>query len=334
MWNDETKEGNAVGLAFVFVSINIQYSRLSHPPQTLHSSRRRWCSAAVMLTIVAGAAVLVLFYGSSIWDRLAAAGDQIPPFFTWDDGGEDPLTSEEFKNWYIKSKNGLELTIVNAMSSDWYQYFNEAVDDWDRAPALKLSVEIAPVDPDCKLIPGKLKCCNNFYGESGWSGLNESWLNDKGIITASIAKMNETYLKGKPYAEKRYVTCHEIGHGFGLPHRDVNVNNPNLGTCLDYTTSYASNVSPDETDFAHLENLYGKIGDRRRSLLRKQSIVNSSNNNNNKNDQSPQSTPNTYKQRSYKDGRLLYKSETKEIYEEILPEGGKIISTLLLANTR
>ncbi len=29
--------------------------------------------------------------------------------------------------------------------------------------------------------------------------------------------------------------CQEIGHDFGLDHQDENFNNPNLGTCMDYT---------------------------------------------------------------------------------------------------
>lgn len=31
------------------------------------------------------------------------------------------------------------------------------------------------------------------------------------------------------------VTCQEVGHTFGLDHRDENFDNGNLGTCMDYT---------------------------------------------------------------------------------------------------
>ncbi len=165
-----------------------------------------------MLVIVAGASVLVLFYGSSIWDRFSGGGD-LPPFFQWDETDEGGA-GEEFKSWRTRGKNGLSLTIVNAMTEDWNEYFDEAVSDWNAASALNLEVEVAnEPDPTCRYIPGKLKACNSEYGLGGWSGLNEAWLDDRNYITASTAKMNESYLKGKDYAEKLYVTCHELGHG-------------------------------------------------------------------------------------------------------------------------
>jgi len=50
-----------------------------------------------------------------------------------------------------------------------------------------------------------------------------------------------------------------MGHGFGLPHRDENPNNANLGSCLDYTNRHEGNQHPDEEDYQNLENLYGRI---------------------------------------------------------------------------
>ena len=274
-----------------------------------------------MLIIVAGATVMVLFYGESIWNKLSAGASE-PPFFSWGENDDDVnATKEEFKSWRKKGNNGLSLTVINAMSPEWNEFFNQAISDWNAAPALNLKTEMASQpDPDCKHIPGKLKACNDFYGMSGWSGLNEAWLTDNYIITASTAKMNESYLKGKPFTEKQYVTCHELGHGFGLPHRDTNPNNIDLGTCLDYTTNYGKNMHPDEVDFENLAKLYGPSS---RRLDEDDDDFE---------DLDPMAKPATMsRNRSYKDGRLLFKSDTKEIYEEILSDGGRIISTLLLA---
>lgn len=290
------------------------------------SSTTRWCSAFLMLAIVAGAAVIILLYGSTIWERLGAGGE-LPPFFSWDE--TDDSSQEDFKSWRANGK-GLKLTVVNAMTSDWYQYFDEAVADWNAAPALSLTVEMAKEpDPDCMYIIGKLKACNDDYGMTGWSGLNEAWLDSRGTITASTAKMNESYLRGKQYAEKLYVTCHELGHGYGLPHRDTNANNIDLGTCLDYTTMYRNNMRPDEIDFMNLETLYGTIGGKKRhltldhnpSLRRKDNYIHGSH-----------SFPKEPRRLdSYKNGRLLFKSNHKEIYEEAFGDGSKVVTTLLLA---
>jgi len=251
--------------------------------------------------------------------RIGGIGE-LPPFFSWDETPPD-TNGEQFKQWNVKGNKGLKLTVVNALTSDWHDIFDIAIDDWNAAPALELTVTMADQpDPECDTIPGVMKACNDFYGkDGGWSGLNEAWLDSKGYITASTAKMNESFLQKSGYAEKQYVCCHELGHGYGLPHRDVNPGNNNLGTCLDYTTSFQSNIHPDEVDFANLENLYGTIPGRRflsDNDLDKKEIHN---------------LGIISKQRSYKDGRLLYKSETREIYEEKLSNGGRIISTLLLA---
>jgi len=50
-----------------------------------------------------------------------------------------------------------------------------------------------------------------------------------------------------------------MGHGFGLPHRDENPNNANLGSCLDYTKDHKGNQHPDFTDYENLEKLYGTV---------------------------------------------------------------------------
>ena len=50
-----------------------------------------------------------------------------------------------------------------------------------------------------------------------------------------------------------------IGHGFGLPHSDETFWNRDLGNCLDYTTRYEGNKSPDRSLYEFLEQLYGTV---------------------------------------------------------------------------
>jgi hypothetical protein len=64
--------------------------------------------------------------------------------------------------------------------------------------------------------------------------------------------------------------CHEVGHTFGLDHQDETFNNPNLGSCLDYTNdpdggaggaspSDPSNLYPNEHDYEQLETIYSHL---------------------------------------------------------------------------
>jgi hypothetical protein len=77
--------------------------------------------------------------------------------------------------------------------------------------------------------------------------------------------MNEYYLRNANFYHRRFTMCHEIGHGYGLPHTDENPYNKNQGNCLDYTDDPEENLLPGEVNFQKLREVY--VGQRR--LLRR-----------------------------------------------------------------
>lgn len=50
--------------------------------------------------------------------------------------------------------------------------------------------------------------------------------------------------------------CQEIGHTFGLDHQDEIFDNPNLGSCMDYTNNPTGNEHPNAHDFDQLAIIY------------------------------------------------------------------------------
>merc|ERR1712194_396718 len=76
-------------------------------------------------------------------------------------------------------------------------------------------------------------------------------------IINSIAKLNQYYLDFENDAQKLYTSCHELGHGFGLPHWDEDFYNKDLGNCMDYTQNPHKSSKPDESNFYYLAQLYG-----------------------------------------------------------------------------
>ena len=53
--------------------------------------------------------------------------------------------------------------------------------------------------------------------------------------------------------------CQEIAHDFGLDHQDENFDNPNLGSCMDYTSDPdgpPSNEHPNSHDFQQIAAIY------------------------------------------------------------------------------
>jgi hypothetical protein len=60
-------------------------------------------------------------------------------------------------------------------------------------------------------------------------------------------------------AWRRLVACQEIAHDFGLDHQDETFDNPNLGTCMDYTNNPLgppANTDPNKHDYDMLNTIY------------------------------------------------------------------------------
>lgn len=152
---------------------------------------------------------LILVFLTPLGRQVGIGDIGIPEIiFGGDDWAGTPDASS-FSSWRTKSEGGLRLTIENALTSDWHPYFSVAFADWDAAPALELTLakrEEGP-DPLCDPVEGIMKVCNARYGVTGWVGLNEVYFNQKGFITQSVAKMNESYLKFSNQDEKQYVVC-------------------------------------------------------------------------------------------------------------------------------
>mmetsp|Transcript_31489 Transcript_31489/g.53699 ORF Transcript_31489/g.53699 Transcript_31489/m.53699 type:complete len:281 (-) Transcript_31489:213-1055(-) len=223
----------------------------------------------------------------SLGDILDAAGDKIAEWdfgnFTnvldglddiaWEDlFTEDPQQGSnatlEWHDKHVKPINGgLHLTLQNALDEDWMEEFEIAVADWQESDALELDTERVAVDHDCKPVEEVMVVCNANFGATGWVGINENSIRN-GVIIGSVAKMNEYYLHNANFAHRRFTMCHELGHGFGLPHTDENPYNKNLGNCLDYTDDPEENLLPGEVNMVKLREMYTA---RRRFLRRVES---------------------------------------------------------------
>jgi hypothetical protein len=115
-----------------------------------------------------------------------------------------------------------------------------------------------------------VEVCNAAYGQNGWLGLAQIWIYRPNHIYQGTTKLNDTYFNSPQYntaAWRQTVMCQEVGHTFGLDHQDERFNNPNLGTCMDYTNdpdggaggasaTDPSNLHPNQHDYDQLETIY------------------------------------------------------------------------------
>ncbi len=168
---------------------------------------------------------------------------------------------------WARTQNPLPLKIGDNVSTIWDARLDEAIADWNQSSVLALT-EVGPnATGNCRPPNGQVSVCNKTYGNNGWLGLAQIWVTGGEHITKASAKMNDTYFNQAQYNTvpwRRLVMCQEIAHDFGLDHQDENFNNPNLGTCMDYTSDPdgpPSNEHPNNHDYEQLEDIYAHLDD-------------------------------------------------------------------------
>lgn len=164
---------------------------------------------------------------------------------------------------WARTANPFTLKLGDNVTSNWDGYLNEASADWSQSDVLNTTVVTGSAGnvKRCNAPSGRVEVCNAKYGFNGWLGIAGISLSG-GHIVSGYVKLNDSYFNTASYnspAWRRFVTCQEIGHVFGLDHTDENFNNANEGTCMDYTNDPdgpPSNEHPNAHDMDQLAAIY------------------------------------------------------------------------------
>ena len=170
---------------------------------------------------------------------------------------------------WARTSNPFTLNLSNNTTSDWSEYLLTASDNWSVSSVLNTNIIIGSLKSSkCRAAKGKIEICSKRYGFNGWLGVTTIWTIGE-HITKSTVEFNDTYFDLIEYDTptwRRYLTCHEIGHTFGLAHRDEIFDNTNIGSCLDYTDDpdgiikgQVTNLQPDQHDYEELEFIYSHL---------------------------------------------------------------------------
>ena len=170
-----------------------------------------------------------------------------------------------------RTQNPFTVQLGDNVSGPWDGYLAAASGDWSASAVLDTSVVPGRTNPKrCAATSGRVEVCNASYGRNGWLGLASIWTSG-GHIVQGTAKMNDTYFNSAPYNDPNagwmpFVMCQEVGHTFGLGHVNEAFNDPNTGSCMDYTNDPSgtkgtngtlANLHPNPHDYEMLETIYG-----------------------------------------------------------------------------
>lgn len=174
-----------------------------------------------------------------------------------------PLLTRAAHSWggyhWARTANPFTLKLGDNLTANWDPYLATTSTDWSVSSVLDTSIVAGKGGKNCRATAGRVEVCNRKYGNNGWLGIAQIWINGTGHITQGLAKMNDTYFTMSAYnttAWKNLVMCQEVAHAFGLNHQDEDFSNANLGTCMDYTSDPSTNQHPNAHDYEQLELIY------------------------------------------------------------------------------
>ncbi len=180
-----------------------------------------------------------------------------------------PLLTNASHSWggyhWARTSNPFTVKLGDNVSDIWDAYLATTSSDWSVSTVLDTTIVAGKGGKNCRATAGRVEVCNKKYGNNGWLGLAQIWINGAGHITQGLAKVNDTYFSTPTYnttAWKNLVMCQEVAHTFGLDHQDEIFGNPNLGTCMDYTSNPGgppSNEHPNAHDYEELGIIYAHV---------------------------------------------------------------------------
>jgi hypothetical protein len=174
---------------------------------------------------------------------------------------------------WARTSNPFTLLVGDNVSNTWDPYLVTASADWSVSSVLDTTIVTGKArGKNCRPTAGRIEACSASYGSTGWLGVAQIWVRGS-HITQATTRVNDTYFNTATYdtpAWRRLVMCQEIAHDFGLDHQDETFNNPNLGSCMDYTNDPdggaggavnddPSNEHPNAHDYVQLVTIYGHL---------------------------------------------------------------------------
>lgn len=113
------------------------------------------------------------------------------PFALMEPSGTPPGLAAAFR-WDAMA--GLSLVVEFAMDEVYRPFFIKAIQNWDVTDSVSLTPTQVETDRECKVSMGRLRMCNDDYGETSWRGLTVTVLDGRDHIVYATAKINDRHM--------------------------------------------------------------------------------------------------------------------------------------------
>ena len=185
--------------------------------------------------------------------------------------GDDPerigIAEQASHSWsnyhWARTSNPFGLKLGDNVNSTWDAYLTTTSSDWSTSSVLDTTIVAGGTSTRrCQPTAGRVEVCNGTYGHNGWLGVAQVWISAGSHIVQGTVKLNDSYFNMPAYnttAWRNLVMCQEVGHTLGLDHQDEVFDNPNLGTCMDYTSDPSTNQHPNAHDYEELQDIYAHL---------------------------------------------------------------------------
>lgn len=178
---------------------------------------RLYCKYIFPLCVVIGATLGIMIAAGYDFHK-----ETLPPFLVdWiyeSRNGWDDIVVADIPKWEMPEASAggsssalIQLEVINGLEDSWQSYFDQTLQDWNEGdPANIVELSVTKLDrpsSNCDFVRGKIMMCNGDYGPTDFHGMNHILVYGS-TITASLAKLNEHYMKDASRARKQYTICH------------------------------------------------------------------------------------------------------------------------------
>jgi hypothetical protein len=155
-----------------------------------------------------------------------------------------------------RTDNPFAVQIGDNSTGVWPALLAEVAAVWSQSVVLDVEVVSGQGQGVCQANLGRVEVCNGNFGNAGWLGLAEVWVDKKGHIVQATIKLNDPLFVPGTYNEfaKRHILCQEVGHVLGLGH----LRDPTSESCMDETHGINDPAwaYPNAHDLEQLERIY------------------------------------------------------------------------------